>query len=81
VNTLSPTDRSTRSITRRSVRGSRRIGSASRRICAALFLAALALLVIDALVVFWLAGGLHRLMPQRRRVQRACFSPSRSAPR
>jgi len=33
-----------------------------------LFLAALVLLVIDALVVFWLAGGLHRLMPQRRRV-------------
>jgi len=33
-----------------------------------LFLTALALLVIDALVVFWLAGGLHRLMPQRRRV-------------
>ena len=33
-----------------------------------LFLAALALLVIDALVVFWLAGGLHRVMPQRRRV-------------
>jgi hypothetical protein len=33
-----------------------------------LFLTALALLVIDALVVFWLAGGLHRLMPQRRRM-------------
>ena len=27
---------------------------------------ALALLVIDALVVFWLAGGLYRLMPRRR---------------
>jgi hypothetical protein len=33
-----------------------------------LFLAALALLVIDALVVFWLAGGVHRLIPQRRRI-------------
>jgi hypothetical protein len=30
-----------------------------------LFLGALALLVIDALVVFWLAGGLTRLMPRR----------------
>jgi hypothetical protein len=34
----------------------------------ALFLAALALLVIDALVVFWLAGGLHRLAPRRRAI-------------
>ncbi len=32
-----------------------------------LFLGALALLVIDALVVFWLAGGLYRLMLTRRR--------------
>jgi len=32
----------------------------------ALFLAALALLVIDAMVVFWLAGGIHRLAPRRR---------------
>jgi hypothetical protein len=31
-----------------------------------LFLGALALLIIDALVVFWLAGGLARLMPRRR---------------
>ncbi|HKS65514.1 MAG TPA: DUF4159 domain-containing protein [Xanthobacteraceae bacterium] len=31
-----------------------------------LFLGALALLIIDALVVFWLAGGLYRLMPRRR---------------
>jgi hypothetical protein len=31
-----------------------------------IFLAGLALLVIDALVVFWLAGGLTRLMPRRR---------------
>ncbi len=31
-----------------------------------LFLGALGLLVIDALVVFWLAGGLYRLMPRRR---------------
>jgi hypothetical protein len=30
-----------------------------------LFLAALVLLLIDALVVFWLAGGLVRLMPRR----------------
>src|SRR4029079_15196402 len=29
---------------------------------------ALALLVIDALVVFWLAGGLYRLVPRRRAV-------------
>ena len=31
-----------------------------------IFLAALALLVIDALVVLWLAGGLNRLAPRRR---------------
>ncbi len=31
-----------------------------------IFLAALALLVLDALVVFWLAGGLRRLAPRRR---------------
>ncbi len=30
-----------------------------------LFLAALALLLLDALIVFWLAGGLRRLMPAR----------------
>jgi hypothetical protein len=30
------------------------------------FLAALGLLLIDALVVFWLAGGLYRLLPRRR---------------
>ena len=36
-----------------------------------LFMAALALLVIDALVVFWLAGGLYRLMPRRRAVASA----------
>jgi hypothetical protein len=29
------------------------------------FLASLALLVIDALVVFWLAGGIYRLLPRR----------------
>ena len=29
------------------------------------FLAALALLLIDALVVFWLAGGIYRLLPRR----------------
>jgi hypothetical protein len=55
----------------------------------ALFLAALALLVIDALVVFWLAGGLHRLSPRRRAVAGALvlgmigagllFSPDASA--
>src|SRR5436309_8371999 len=33
-----------------------------------LFLTALTLLVIDALVVFWLAGGLHRLLPLQRRM-------------
>jgi hypothetical protein len=32
------------------------------------FLAALALLLIDALVVFWLAGGLYRLLPRRQTV-------------
>ena len=31
-----------------------------------LFLAGLSLLVLDALVVFWLAGGLSRLVPRRR---------------
>jgi hypothetical protein len=30
------------------------------------FLAALGLLLIDALVVFWLAGGIYRLLPRRR---------------
>jgi hypothetical protein len=30
-----------------------------------IFLASLGLLLIDALVVFWLAGGLHRLLPRR----------------
>jgi Domain of unknown function (DUF4159)/Aerotolerance regulator N-terminal len=30
-----------------------------------IFLASLGLLLIDALVVFWLAGGLYRLMPRR----------------
>ncbi|MEA2927801.1 MAG: hypothetical protein QOG38_229, partial [Hyphomicrobiales bacterium] len=34
----------------------------------AIFLAALGLLLIDALVVFWLAGGIHRLAPRRRAV-------------
>ncbi|HEX2654145.1 MAG TPA: BatA domain-containing protein, partial [Xanthobacteraceae bacterium] len=29
------------------------------------FLSALALLLVDALVVFWLAGGLYRLLPRR----------------
>jgi hypothetical protein len=33
-----------------------------------LFLAALALLLIDAIVVFWLAGGIHRLLPRRKAV-------------
>lgn len=36
-----------------------------------IFLTALALLVLDALVVFWLAGGLRRLMPAGRRVATA----------
>jgi hypothetical protein len=36
-----------------------------------LFMAALALLVIDALVVFWLAGGLYRIIPRRRAVASA----------
>jgi hypothetical protein len=30
-----------------------------------IFLASLALLLIDALVVFWLAGGIYRLLPRR----------------
>jgi hypothetical protein len=33
-----------------------------------LFLAALALLLIDAIVVLWLAGGIYRLLPRRRAV-------------
>jgi hypothetical protein len=36
-----------------------------------LFMAALVLLVIDALVVFWLAGGLHRIVPRRRAIASA----------
>jgi hypothetical protein len=36
-----------------------------------LFMTALALLVIDALVVFWLAGGLHRIVPRRRAIASA----------
>jgi hypothetical protein len=32
----------------------------------AIFMTALALLLVDALVVFWLAGGIHRLVPRRR---------------
>jgi hypothetical protein len=31
-----------------------------------IFLAALGLLLLDAVVVLWLAGGLHRLLPRRR---------------
>ncbi len=31
-----------------------------------IILAALAMLLVDALIVFWLAGGLQRLMPRRR---------------
>jgi uncharacterized protein DUF4159/aerotolerance regulator-like protein len=31
-----------------------------------IFLTALALLLLDAVVVFWLAGGLYRLLPRRR---------------
>jgi Domain of unknown function (DUF4159) len=31
-----------------------------------ILLAALGLMLIDALVVFWLAGGIHRLIPRRR---------------
>src|SRR5437763_10919508 len=36
-----------------------------------LFMAALALLVIDVLVVFWLAGGLYRIVARRRAVASA----------
>ena len=40
-----------------------------------------ALLLIDALVVFWLAGGLYRLLPRRRRRAAALVAaPSASAP-
>jgi hypothetical protein len=38
-----------------------------------IFLAALVLLVIDALVVFWLAGGIGRLIPRRRIAASALF--------
>ena len=68
VNTLTPTDR----IAPDRLRAARRaapspIGSASRRICAGCCSSpGLALLLIDALVVFWLAGGLARLMRPRR---------------
>src|SRR5262249_58064612 len=31
-----------------------------------IFAIALAMLLIDAVVVFWLAGGVHRLIPRRR---------------
>ena len=40
---------------------------------------ALALLVIDALVVFWLAGGLYRLIPRRRIAAARCCSPCAAA--
>ena len=43
-----------------------------------LFLAALALLLIDALVVFWLAGGIYRLLPRRRAAASRDVSPSAS---
>ena len=35
-----------------------------------IFLAALGLLLLDALVVFWLAGGISRLIQRRRRRRR-----------
>jgi len=38
------------------------------------FLAALALLLLDGLVVFWLAGGIGRLMPRRRAVAGALIA-------
>ena len=44
-----------------------------------IFLAALALLLLDALVVFWLAGGLRRLAP-RRRAPASRRASSRSSP-
>jgi hypothetical protein len=67
VNTLSPTDRLTP--LDYAPLGARleayRLGE-PKDLRGPLFLAGLALLVIDALVVFWLAGGLTRLMPRRR---------------
>jgi uncharacterized protein DUF4159/aerotolerance regulator-like protein len=38
------------------------------------FLAALALLLLDGLVVFWLAGGIGRLMPRRRAIAGALIA-------
>src|SRR5207253_2153406 len=67
VNTLSPTDRLTP--LDYAPLGARleayRLGE-PKDLRGPIFLAGLALLVIDALVVFWLAGGLTRLMPRRR---------------
>ena len=67
VNTLAPTDRlNPIDYTPLSARiEAYRLGE-PKDLRGPLFLAALALLVIDALVVFWLAGGIGRLMPRRR---------------
>src|SRR5689334_653620 len=69
VNTLTPTDRlSPLDYAPLSARlEAYRLGE-PKDLRGPLFMAALALLVIDALVVFWLAGGLYRLMPRRRAV-------------
>jgi len=69
VNTLTPTDRlSSLDYAPLSARlEAYRLGE-PKDLRGPLFMAALALLVIDALVVFWLAGGLYRLMPRRRAV-------------
>src|SRR4051794_9518464 len=67
VNTLAPADRLARlDYTPLSARiEAYRLGE-PKDLRGPIFLLALALLVIDALVVFWLAGGAYRLLPRRR---------------
>jgi len=74
VNTLSPTDRlNPIDYTPLSARiEAYRLGE-PKDLRGPIFLAALALLVIDALVVFWLAGGIGRLIPRRRIAAGALF--------
>lgn len=67
VNTLTPLDRlSPIAFSSLNARHERYRASEPQDLRAPLFLAALALLVLDALVVFSLAGGIRRLLPRRR---------------
>jgi hypothetical protein len=67
VNTLAPPDRLV-PLDYAPLKGAREIYRTSepQDLRGPIFLAALALLLLDALVVFWLAGGLRRILPQRR---------------